>query len=133
MHGVVPLAVPVVSGEGDCGELLVGDLDPGRVVALVVLGFDLETFAGGGVGDQLDNDPVAREGPTPPVHGDEAEQAVLDPVSLRRPRWIVGHGDLQPALRGPTAAVDPPRPHPGTPWTARGRGDPKAGGVRIVG
>jgi hypothetical protein len=32
VHGVVPVAVPFVAGEGDGGELLVGDVAPGGVV-----------------------------------------------------------------------------------------------------
>lgn len=59
--GVVPVAVEVVGGEGDPGELFVGDLDAGGVVALVEAGVDLEAGAGGGVGDQIDDDLVAGE------------------------------------------------------------------------
>jgi len=70
--------VEAVGGEGHGGELFVGDLDAGGVVALIETGVDLEAGAGGGVGDQVDDDLVAGEGPASPVDGDGGEQSVLD-------------------------------------------------------
>ena len=49
-------------------------------------------------------------GRAPPVHGDEAEHAVLDPVPLRRPRRVVADGDLETALFGQLGELDLPGP-----------------------
>ena len=56
--GEVPLAVPVVGVDGEFGELLVTDLDTGRVVAGVESGLDTEPGPGGARSDQVDDDLV---------------------------------------------------------------------------
>lgn len=70
-----------VAAEVDGNQVLVCDLDLGVLVA-VKAGVDLR--AGGGVrrSDQVEDDLVGDERLTPPVLGDEAEQAVLDPLRL---------------------------------------------------
>jgi hypothetical protein len=64
--------------EVDGGELLVGDLDAFGVGVRVEAGVHLEAGAGGGCGDEVDDDLVGEEGFAAPVLADEAEQAVLD-------------------------------------------------------
>jgi len=63
VHRVVPVAVEVVLGERDSGQLLVGDLDPGRVVAGVEVGPDLQPRLVRRRADEVDDDLVAGEGP----------------------------------------------------------------------
>src|SRR4051794_21833100 len=91
--GVVPFAVEVVWCEGDGGEFGVADLDAGRVPVRVVAGLDGEPGAGGGGGDEFDDGAQAGEGSSAPVHGDEAEHAVLDPVPLAGAGRVVADGD----------------------------------------
>jgi len=67
----------VVGLQGDRLQLLVGDLDASGVVALIEAGFDGEARAGRGRSDQIDDDLVAGEWMTPPVHRDVAPQPVL--------------------------------------------------------
>ena len=52
------MAVPVVGVDGEFGELLVTDLDTGRVVAGVESGLDTEPGPGGARSDQVDDDLV---------------------------------------------------------------------------
>jgi hypothetical protein len=54
----------------------------GGVPVGVVGGLDRQAGGSGGGGDQLDHGTKAGQGPAPPVHGDEAEHAMLD-VALR--------------------------------------------------
>jgi hypothetical protein len=67
-----------VGGEGHGGEFLVGDLDAAWVVAVVVGGFDGQSGASGGGGDELDDDFMGEQWPASPVEGDLGEQSVLD-------------------------------------------------------
>src|ERR1035438_4666081 len=78
MDRVVPCTLELVACDRHGGELLVGDLDSGRVVPLVELGVDLEALFCRRVRDQLDDDPVGGERAAAPVHCDEAEEPVLD-------------------------------------------------------
>jgi hypothetical protein len=114
VHGVVPVGVALVSGQGYRSQLLVGDLDSGRVVALVKLGLDVEVLCGGGVGDQGDHDPIRGAPSASPVHGDEAEQAALDLVPLRGPRREVGNCELETGLPGQFGQLDLPGADPVT-------------------
>src|ERR1700694_1967241 len=99
MKGVVPLAVEVVPRQDALGfkgfDLFVGNLDAGGVDGGVEFGADGESGAGGGRCDGLDDDFVAGQWPTTPVHRDVGEQPVLDLVPLAGPRWQVAHGDMQ--------------------------------------
>jgi len=69
--------VPVVAFQGYYLELIVGDLHSDRVGGGVEAGLDREAGAGGGCCDHFDDGAVGGEGLAPPVHGDEAEQAVF--------------------------------------------------------
>lgn len=73
-EGVVPLAVEVVSGEGQGLDLGLGDLDAERVVAVVELGVDLQPGAGRGRPDEVDYDFVADQQSFTPVRDDRGEQ-----------------------------------------------------------
>lgn len=68
----------VMAGEGDCGQLGLGDLDADRVVAGVELRSDLEALLVGRGADEVDDDLVAGKGPASPVRGDSAPEPVLD-------------------------------------------------------
>src|SRR5665213_4564745 len=92
---VVPLAVKPMAGDRHRSELGVGDLDPGRVVALVELGPNLQPGARRRGRDQVDDHLVAHEGTTLPVHRDRREEPVFDFVPLARARREVAHGDRQ--------------------------------------
>jgi hypothetical protein len=58
----------------------------------------MSPVCGGRGGDELDDGADVGEGPTPPIHRDEAEQAVLDLVPLGPTGRIVGQGDLQAGI-----------------------------------
>jgi hypothetical protein len=66
----------------DGGELLVGDFDSFGVGIGVEAGVDLEAGAGGGRGDEVDDDLVGEEWFAAPVLADKAEKPVLDFVPL---------------------------------------------------
>src|SRR5271167_43559 len=83
---VVPVGVPVVRCDWYGCEFGVGDFLAERVVTGVEVGLDLQTGAGGGGGDELDDGAVGSERLASPVHGDEGEEAVLDFVPLRGAR-----------------------------------------------
>ena len=51
-------------------------------------------------------------GRPPPVHGDETEHAVLDPVPLAGAGRVVAHGDAEPGLGGEVSEVNFPGAQP---------------------
>ena len=69
------------------------------------------------------------EGPAPPVHGDEAEHAVLDPVPFRRAGRVVADGDPQAGLGGQAGQFDLPGPDPVAVGAAGIGGDQQPVGV----
>src|ERR1035441_2208039 len=72
----------------------------------------VQSRLGGGRGDGLDDDLVGYQRAGPPVHGDEAEQPVLDPVPLGRAGREMRHGDLQPGLGCQRGEFGLPQPEP---------------------
>ena len=71
----------------------------------------------------------AGEWSSPPVHGDEAEHAVLDPVPLRGPRRVVAHRDLETGLFGQLGELDLPGPEAVAVGPSGIRGDQEALGA----
>lgn len=61
-NGVVPLAVELVTNDGQCDELGVTDHDAGRVGAGIKLGVDLQAFSRLGGRYQLNDDLMAYGG-----------------------------------------------------------------------
>src|SRR5260370_8871600 len=84
---VVPVRVELVRSD-DLGcqvlDLLVCDLDAGRVAAGVQLGLYPKPGAGGGGADGLQDHLVALQRAAPPVHRDRPKHPVLDFVPLAR-------------------------------------------------
>lgn len=100
---VVPFAVEVVATQRALFEafhLLVGDLDAVGVAAGVQFGVHGHPGAGGGRGDGVDDDLMALEWPTAPVHPDVREQPVLDLLPFGCSGRQVADGDGQPGLVG---------------------------------
>ena len=71
-----------VGAQFDLCEVLVADLDAGRVGVGVQLRMDFQAVRGRGRGDQADDDLEAHQGLAAPVLGNETEEAVLDLVPL---------------------------------------------------
>src|ERR1035437_10202606 len=80
--GIIPFAVEFVAHDVHGSEFVVGYFDAGRVGHGIGLATDLETGSGGGCGDQLHDHLMADERLSPPVAGDEREEAMLDLVPL---------------------------------------------------
>ena len=72
-YRVVPLAMEFVWADIQCGHFGVCDFDTGWVSAVVDLGFDVESGARCGGGDQLHDGLVAHQGLAAPILGDERE------------------------------------------------------------
>src|SRR5271168_133311 len=79
---VVPLGMEVFTVNVDGLQFGVCDADLVGVGALIEAGVDLEPAAGRGRADQVDDRLQGGERLAAPVHGDEAEQAVLDSIPL---------------------------------------------------
>ena len=75
---------------------------------------------------------MAGQRPSPPVHGDVAEQPVLDLVPLRRAGREVADRDHQPGLRREGGQLAFPHPVAVAVGSARIRGDQQAGRARVV-
>ena len=73
---------------------VVGGLDSFGVDGVVEFGGDGQAGAGGGTGDQVDDDFVAGQRLATPVHRDLGEQAMFYFVPLGGARWEVAEGDL---------------------------------------
>jgi hypothetical protein len=74
--------VELIADDVHAGKFRVGDLDPFLVVAGVKAGVDLQSGAGRGRSDQVDDDLQALQRAPAPVQADVAEEAVLDFVPL---------------------------------------------------
>src|SRR5664279_430861 len=67
---------------------------------------------GGGRGDEVDDDLVADQGPSAPVHRDLPEQPVLDFIPFAGTGWQLADGDLQSRLGREFRQLDFPGPDP---------------------
>ena len=107
--GVVPFGMEGVSGEGHGGKLGGGDLDAGRVVAVVAFGVDFEAGACGRAGDEFHDGREMSHGDDQAGTCRERAEAGLerpDPVPVRSTRvssdqqtfglWVSGSTDLVP-------------------------------------
>ena len=68
-------------------------LTPVGIPLGVAFGSDAKTGLGGGGGDQFDDGAVGHQWSAAPVHGDEAEHAMLDPVPFGGARRVVADRD----------------------------------------
>src|SRR5689334_12844222 len=98
--GVIPFTVEFIVRDVDRVHLLVGHLDAFRVQVGVDLAADLQAGVGRRGADELDDDLMADQWFATPVHGDEGEQAVLNPVPLAGAGRQVGHRYVQASLIG---------------------------------
>ena len=97
--------------ELDAGEVSVTDDHAFGVGVRIDFRADRQSASCLGVGDELDDDLMADQGATAPVHGDEGEQAVLDLVPLARAWREVAYANAQAGfLREPTQ-LQLPQPH----------------------
>src|SRR5665213_2995117 len=122
----------LLSMEVHGGQVGVGDTDLRGVLAVIETGVDLE--AGGGRGRAVEvDDRLPRDQRLPaPVHRDVREQAVLDPVPLRRSRRQVADVDLKPGLLREGLQLDLPQSDAVAVGPAAVGGDLQAGGVRVA-
>ena len=89
----------------------VADLDAFFIGSLVERAFDLEARLCRRRADEFDDGDTIRQRPAAPVLRDMAEQAVLDPVPLRRSRRIMVHAERQVRLIGELLQFDLPQTH----------------------
>lgn len=80
MNGVVPLAVECITGDGDGREFGIGDGNALGMESGVEFAAHAQAGLGSGRADQSDDDPGADQRPGAPVHRDEGEEAMFDPV-----------------------------------------------------
>ena len=131
VQAVIPVAVEVVAGDGQGGHVLVADLDAGRVGAGVEFGADGEPGAGGGAGDEVDDDFVAGQRSAAPVHRDLAEEPVLDLVPLGGAGREVADGDRAARSGRPVRRVRFSTPEPVSVGSAAVGGDQQPVGVGV--
>src|ERR1035437_208387 len=110
--GIIPFAVEFVAHDVHGSEFVVGYFDAGRVGHGIELATDLETGSGGGCGDQLHDPLMADERLSPPVAGDEREEAMLDLVPLAGAGRQVTDGDRDIEFVGQLLQLQLPQPHP---------------------
>src|SRR5580700_3808318 len=85
----------LVSSEMEFGHLLVGYLQPRRILVGVELAFYCQAGGGGSGCNKVDDDFMTDERLAPPVLADEREQPMFDLVPLARAWWEVRDRDLQ--------------------------------------
>src|SRR3981189_1750073 len=108
---VVPLAMEVGAADVDCVHVLVGNGDAFGIKVGIELAADGQASVGCGGADQIDDDAVADQRLSTPVHGDEREQAVLDLVPLAGAGRQMVDGDLDAELVGQCLQLALPQPH----------------------
>ena len=99
-NGIVPFSVKGVSVDVEGVHLIVGHLDPLGILVFVKHGMNDKPLARSGIGDQVDDDLVARERDPLPVHADVGEEPMLDFVPFRGSRREVAHPDRPADLVG---------------------------------
>jgi hypothetical protein len=104
----------LVSSEMEFGHLLVGHLQPRRILVGVELAFHRQAGGGGSGCNKVDDDFMTDERLASPVLADEREQPMFDLVPLARAWWEVRDRDLQsdfvpPGSAIPTSTVSPVR------------------------
>ena len=86
--------------ELDAFEFGVGDFDFLGVVAGVEIGGDFQAGGGRGAANQGQQFAKSSQRLAGPVHRDETEQPMFNPIPFRGARRIVAHGDRQARLGG---------------------------------
>src|SRR4051812_7826969 len=99
-YGIIPFTVEFIVRDVDRVHLVIGHLDAFRVQVGVDLAADLQAGVGRRGADELDDDLMADQWFATPVHGDEGEQAMLNPVPFAGAGRQVGHRYLQTSLIG---------------------------------
>ena len=129
---VVPLAVKGRGLEVDGLEFTLGDLDAGRVGALVEPGLDSQTSPRRSVRDEVDDDFVSDQGSAAPVAGDVAKHPVLDLVPLACAWREVAHREADAGLICEVLQGHLPSPRPRTVTAATVGVDHQLGGVWVT-
>jgi len=81
-------------------HFLVAYLAPFLMFVRVEFAFHFEPRAGFRRTDEIDDRLIRAQWLTPPVDGNEGEQAMFDLVPLARSGWEVTHGERDPHLVG---------------------------------
>jgi len=104
--------VEFVRGNFYGGEPGIGDFDSFLIGSIVNRGTDTESLLGSGCSDQIDDDLMAYQWATPPVHADERKQAVFDFVPLAGAGREVAHADCQAQFVGKLLQFQLPETNP---------------------
>ena len=94
-QGIIPFSVEIGGCYFERGHLLIGDLDSFGIVSGVQGGLDAEPSLRGGIGNQVYDHRVARQGLAAPVLGDPTKHAMFDLIPLAGSRRKVTDTDLQ--------------------------------------
>src|SRR5947209_5831691 len=107
---IIPLPVKMMRVQVYSRQLLVFDLHLGGITRRVQVGPDTQPLLRSGRPDQINDDLVTDQGPTPPIHRDVRRQPMLNLVPLARPRGVMTDGDIQSRLVGPPLQLHLPEP-----------------------
>ena len=107
---VVPLAVKGIPDHLHRSEFLVANLAALRIGVGVEFGLNLQAGGGRGIGDQVDDDLEADQGPPTPVLADVSKHAMLDLIPLARARRQVTDRDRQARIVGQALQFGFPQP-----------------------
>ena len=122
----------VVRLEIERGQLCVGDLDAGRVLASIEFGANLQAGPCRRVGDQIDNDFVTDQRPPTPVLGNVREHPMLDLVPFAGPGREVAHVHWQPQADRQGLQSDLPQTTPAAVASSTIGRDQQRVGVGVV-
>ena len=89
LQTIIPLAVEFFTMNGECSELLIGNLDALGIGVGVEFAPNFEASVSRCICNQLDNGEVAGERLATPILVDVAKHAMFDLVPFRCPRWIM--------------------------------------------
>lgn len=123
----------LVPNQPNPGKLLVGDLDAFGVGSLVQFGLNSQSSACSRTDNQLDQDFMADEGASSPVHADIAKQTMLDLVPFARSRWEMSDRNRESRLVGQLLQFKLPGPYARSVASAAVGGDQERGRPGIGG
>src|SRR5690606_9823110 len=95
---VVPIPMPAMAFDGEFCQVFLGGTAAGRVVAFVEPGGHGQALCCRSRADPIEDELVVGQGLAAPVHGHEAEQAMLDLVPFRGAGRVVEHDDVHAQL-----------------------------------
>lgn len=130
-NGVIPLAIPNIRFKLDVGKLLFRNAPTGGIEPFIQAAINLESSAGGGSGNEFNNDLMGDKWLAPPILGDKRKEAMLNLVPLASAWGEMANGNRELKFIGEFLQFDFPEANAIAITAAAIGNDEQRGGVGI--